>query len=244
MLDATSGLCDLHCHLLYGLDDGARTLEDSLEMARLLVDLGFSTAAPSPHHRPEYPGKEVALARLADVQSELQAAAVPLALEPNAENFLLDDRFVNEIGTERGRPLGKGGYVLVEAPYSAPVPALADVIFRIRLKGVTPVFAHPERCYEFERKGRAAETVRAGAFLQLDVGALVGRYGSKSKKLACSFLDDGLYAIAATDLHSPRGAADWLDRSLAELRRRTGDQAFNALMRRNPFQMLAGQSLG
>ena len=49
-----NGFCDLHCHLLYGLDDGAKTLEDTLEMARALVDLGFSTVAPSPHNRPEY----------------------------------------------------------------------------------------------------------------------------------------------------------------------------------------------
>src|SRR6266851_4849641 len=57
------GLCDLHCHLLYGLDDGARTLNESLEMARILVDLGFSEVAPSPHARREYPPRPVALER-------------------------------------------------------------------------------------------------------------------------------------------------------------------------------------
>ena len=54
-----SGLCDLHCHLVPGVDDGARTLEDAVEMARALVDLGFTTVAPSPHARPEYAPPEV-----------------------------------------------------------------------------------------------------------------------------------------------------------------------------------------
>ena len=157
-----TGLCDLHCHLLHGLDDGAKTLDETLEMARALVDLGFSTIAPSPHNRPEYATREVALKRLAEVQDELRAAEIPLSLAPNSENFLLDERFVSGLGTEEARLVGKGPFVLVEAPYSAPVPMLTEMIFRIKLKGITPLLAHPERCYEFERLGRAAEAVRAG----------------------------------------------------------------------------------
>src|SRR2546425_4917747 len=115
------GMCDLHCHLLYGLDDGAKTLDESLEMARVLVDLGFTCVAPSPHNRPEYAPKEVAIKRLAEVQEALRAVGIPLSLSPNAENFMLDERFVPSLGTEDARLLGKGSYVLVEAPYSVPV---------------------------------------------------------------------------------------------------------------------------
>ncbi len=212
-------------------------------MARVLVDLGFSTVAPSPHNRPEYAPKEMAIARLSEVQDALRAAEIPLSLAPNAENFLLDERFVRDIGTPDARLLGKGAYVLVEAPYSAPVVALTEIIFRIKLKGVVPVFAHPERCYEFERKGRAAEAVRAGACLQLDIGALIGRYGPKAKKVSRAFLEEDLYSIAATDLHSPRGAEDWLRRALEELRKRAGEPGFDSLMKHNPLRMLAGQPL-
>jgi protein-tyrosine phosphatase len=236
-----TGLCDLHCHLLYGLDDGAKTLDETLEMARVLVALGFSSIAPSPHNRPQYPPKEVAIKRLAEVQDALRAAGIPLFLSANAENFMLDERFVPSLGTEDARLLGKGSYVLVEAPYSVPVPALPEIIFRIKLKGVTPLIAHPERCYEFERKGRAAEAVRAGARLQLDLGALIGRYGPKAKKVARALLEERLYTVAATDLHSPRGAGDWLGRALEELRKRVGEQGFDALMKNNPSRILAGE---
>ena len=237
------GLCDLHCHLLYGLDDGAKTLDETLEMARILVDLGFSIVAPSPHNRPEYAPKAVAIARLTEVQSELRAAGIPLSLAPNAENFLLDEQLVPSLGTEDARLLGKGSYVLVEAPYSVPVAVLPEIIFRIKLKGVTPLIAHPERCYEFERKGRAAEAVRAGAYLQLDLGALIGRYGPKARKVARALLEENLYSVAATDLHSPRGAGDWLRRALEELRKVAGEEAFTVLMKDNPCKMLAGESV-
>jgi len=239
-----SGLCDLHCHLLPGVDDGARTLEDAVEMARALVDLGFTTVAPSPHARPEYPShsRELVEARLAELREALARAGVKLTLGTNAENFL-DEAFVRGLGTPEARLLGAGKYVLVELPYTSPVPTLTDILFRIRLKGVTPVLAHPERCLEFERKGRAAEVVRAGALLQLDVGALTGRYGGTAKKLARAFLDEGLYAVGATDLHGPVGAREWVGKALEELRSRGGERAFSRMMGTSPTRMLAGEPL-
>ncbi len=237
-----SGLVDLHCHLLPGVDDGARSLPDALEMARALVDLGFSTVAPSPHARPEYAPAEVVEARLAELRGALEREGIALTLGRNAEN-VLDDGFLTTLGTPAARMLGAGRVVLVELPYTAPVPALPAILFRIRAKGVTPVLAHPERCLEFERKGRAAEAVRAGALLQLDVGALTGRYGGTAKKLARTFLDEGLYALGATDLHSPVGARDWVGRALEELRNRAGEQAFLRLMREHPARLLAGEPL-
>jgi protein-tyrosine phosphatase len=105
------------------------------------------------------------------------------------------------------------------------------------------VIAHPERGLEFERKGRAAEAVRCGALLQLDVGALTGRYGGTAKKLARAFLQEGLYALGATDLHAPVGARDWVGKALAELRARAGEQAFDRLMRGTPARLLMGESL-
>jgi protein-tyrosine phosphatase len=237
------GLCDLHCHLLYGLDDGARTLNESLEMARILVDLGFSEVAPSPHARSEYPPGRVALERLAEVQSALTEAQIPLALSSNAENYLFEDQFLQTLGTTDARLLGNGPYLLVELPYTAPVPTLLDLIFQMRLKGVRPLFAHPERCLEFQRKGRAAEAVAAGALLQLDIGALIGRYGRGAKALATQLLEEGLYALAATDLHSPSGAREWLERSLSELRHRIGERGFTALISDQPKKILAGEPL-
>lgn len=237
-----SGWVDLHCHLLPGVDDGAKTLEDSLEMARALVDLGFSTVAPSPHARPEYAPVDVVEARLTELRAALERERIPLTLGRNAEN-VLDDAFLRSLGTPAARMLGAGRYVLVELPYTTPVPPLLDILFRIRTKGVTPVLAHPERCLEFERKGRAAEAVRSGALLQLDVGALTGRYGGTAKKLARAFLEDGLYAVGATDLHAPVGARDWVGRALAELRARAGEQAFERLMRGNPARLLTAEAL-
>lgn len=238
-----SGFTDLHCHLLYGVDDGAKTLEDSLEMGRALVDLGFSTVAPSPHARPQYAPREVALQRLEEVQAAFDTHGVPLRLHPNAENYLLDEQFLATLGSAASRRLGAGAYALVELPYASPVPALGQLLFQMTSQGVVPLIAHPERCLEFSRKGQAAEAVRLGARLQLDVGALMGRYGPQATRVAGELLEQGLYAVAATDLHGPTGARDWLGRAFRALEERAGPGGMRALLQTNPGKILAGDPL-
>jgi protein-tyrosine phosphatase len=238
-------MIDLHLHLLPGVDDGAKSLEDSLEMARALVSLGFNTLAPSPHHRAEYPSKSAELCegKRAELTAALATAGVAVSLQRNAENFFLEDDFMAEVAAQKCRTMGSGKIVLVEAPYSGPMPMLLDVVFRMKLKGYTPLIAHPERCMEFEKKGRAAEVVAAGALLQLDVGALIGRYGKPAQTLARQFVAQGLYAVAATDLHAPVKAAQWVGESLEALRRLAGDDGLKQLFDVNPAQLLVGQGV-
>ncbi len=238
------GMVDLHLHLLPGIDDGCKTMDETLAMARALVSLGYSTAAPSPHNRPEYATQALALTRLDEVRAALRAAGVPLGLEVNAENFFLDETLLTSLPTPASRRVGAAGkYLLVEAPYTSPLPNLTEVVFRMKVKGVTPLIAHPERCFEFEKKGRAAQLVRAGAVLQLDMGALIGRYGKGPQKLGRQFLEEGLYGIAATDLHSPVGAEAWVGDSLKALEKQVGSKAFAALTQHHPARVLAGQGL-
>lgn len=240
------GFVDLHVHLLPGLDDGCKTMAETLAMARALVALGYTATAPSPHNRPEFASgsKQASLAKLAEVRAALGEAGLALTVDENAENYFLDERLVGALATPDARRLGAAGrYLLAEAPYSGPLPALPDLLFRMKLKGVTPVIAHPERCFEFEKKGRAEECVRGGALLQLDLGSLTGKYGKSAQKLARQFLGEGLYAVAATDLHSPVNAEAWVGESLAALEKAAGPKAFRALVADNPAALLRGDAL-
>lgn len=236
-----SGYVDLHCHLLPGVDDGARTLEDALEMARALVDLGFETVAVSPHARAGMAPVDVCRQRFTELEAALGAAGIPLALRLGAENALVEDGFLEGLGTPQARPVHQGPFVLVEVPYQAPVAALPGLVFQMRRRGVTPLFAHPERCQEFQRPGRAAEVVALGARLQLDLGALTRRYGPVPQRTARSLLSDGLYAVAATDLHGPVDARIWVGAALAELRALVGDAGLGSLLRDGPRRVLAGE---
>lgn len=233
---------DLHCHLLWGIDDGAKTEADALQMARALVAVGFRHVACSPHARPQYPSDDPALCerRRAEVQAALQREGIELELHPNAENYL-DPELLERV-VDRRRPVGAGPFLLAEAPHLSPLPQLPELLFRLKVKGVTPLVAHPERCREFEKPGRAEEAVRGGAFLQLDVGALIGRYGRSAQKLSREFLSQRLYTVAATDLHSPRDAEKWVGDSIAELRTLAGAAEADRLLRDAPAAILRGEA--
>ena len=245
MSGAAMGFVDLHCHLLWALDDGVETPEEALAAARLLVSLGYSDAAPSPHAVADYPSGDEARcdARRAELAERLAAEGVALRVHRNAENKM-DEAYLEGAGGPQGPGLGESGrWALVELPFRGPVPALPDLIFRLRRKGVTPLLAHPERCTEFERPGRAAEAVRLGAGLQLNVAALIGLYGRTATRLAEQFLAEGLYTVAATDLHHAPGAEEWVPEALEILEARAGSAAFQKLLADNPRTILAGGEL-
>ena len=239
------GFVDLHCHLLWDVDDGCETPSETIAAARLLRAHGFSDAAPSPHAIPELPSHDAALCerRRRDAAALLEAEGIALALHANAENRL-DDAFLARAGGEGRRGIGAtGAWALVEAPFEGELPDVVERVRRIREAGARPLVAHPERCAEFGRSGRAEEVVRAGAALQLNVGALAGLYGKEARRRAERFLDAGLYAVAATDLHAPEGAERWLGVALDALARRAGADGLALLLDTNPRRILAGEAL-
>ncbi len=239
------GFVDLHCHLLWALDDGVETAEEAVLAARLLASLGFSDAAPSPHAGPGMPSADEAVcgARRSELQALLASEQVPLRLHQNAENKL-DDAFFERLGVPARRGIGESQrWALVEVPFRSAVPSLPELVFRLRRRDVLPLFAHPERCQEFERPGRAAEVVRLGGGLQLNVGALTGLYGRLPQKLAEQFLEEGLYTVAATDLHRVDGAEEWVPEAMELLERRGGDGTLDRLFAINPRRVLAGQEI-
>ncbi len=237
------GFIDLHCHLLWDLDDGCRSPEETLHAARALAAVGYSDVAPSPHVQARYGGGDARLARqrLEDARGLLEQEGVMLGLHAGAEN-VLDDDFLARAGSADARGLGhRERYVLVELPFQVPMPSLPEVLRRVVAEGVKPVIAHPERCVEFLREGRAAEAVKLGAALQLNLGAITGRYGRQARTLAERFLDEDLYAVAATDLHGPEDADEWIGDALEALSERMGGAAVRRLCEENPRRILDGE---
>jgi protein-tyrosine phosphatase len=236
------GFVDLHCHLLWDLDDGCRSPAETLEAARALAEAGFTDVAATPHVQLRYGGGDPAAvrARLGEARALLARYEIPLALHPGGENIVDDGFDAREL-----RALGDPGrYALVEVPFLEAVPALGEVVASIMARGVRPILAHPERCTEFEPDGRAEDLVAQGALLQLNLGALTGRHGPRARRLAERFLDGGLYAVIGSDLHAPDEAGRWIAGALRALERRAGVAGAALLCEENPRRVLAGEEIG
>lgn len=199
-------MIDLHTHILPGLDDGAATLEESLDLARACVEDGVLLAAATPHVRDDYPTDADTMERLvAEVRLALEREGIDLRLRGGGE-IALD--WLDRLPLDELRRFGLGGnprYLLLEFPYVGwPLP-LADLVFRLRAAGITPVLAHPERNPDVQAAPmRLRPLVENGALVQVTAASLDGRLGGAARETGMELVRSGLAHMIASDAHGHR----------------------------------------
>jgi protein-tyrosine phosphatase len=195
---------DLHCHLLPQLDDGARTLEESVALGRAAQAEGVTAIAATPHVRADYRTSPDAIqSGVALVRAAFAEAGVEVEVLTGGE---VDIDMLWEIGPFdlRRLTLGGGSYVLLETPYRGWPPGIARAIAHIRGSGLTPLLAHPERNGEAQdRLSRVQDAVDAGALVQITAGSVIGRLGSSARRASEVLLERGLVHVLASDSHGP-----------------------------------------
>jgi protein-tyrosine phosphatase len=194
---------DLHSHILPGVDDGARTMLDSLEIARAAWADGVEAIAATPHVRADYQTRADTMARLVGVLREhLRRHAIPLDILPGGEVAVEQLR---ALPSGELRRFGLGGnprYLLVEFPHESWPILLGQEIARLRQDGITVVLAHPERNPEIQQAPEALEPfVAAGALVQLTAASVDGRFGKGALGAARRLLESGLAHLIASDAH-------------------------------------------
>lgn len=220
---------DLHCHVVPAVDDGVKTLDEAVAALGVLHRAGFGRVAVTPHIRPGvFPNEPEHLVReLQKLVEHLRAAGAPHPqLRAGAEHWLGPEL---EALVEQRRALTwaddtaaghRRHYLLVEVAHHQPFPLNIDhVLFRWRVSGFFAILAHPERYSEvMADPDRARRMAEAGVVLQVDLTSLGGKFGRKTQKLGRTLVEEGIVAIAASDLHAPRDekavsdGIDWLVR--------------------------------
>jgi protein-tyrosine phosphatase len=198
-------LIDLHSHILPGLDDGARTMEEAVEIARAALGDGIEAIAATPHVRDDYPTEAATMERrVGELQAALAEAQVPLRLLTGGEVAI--DRLVR-LEREDLKRFGLGGnpnFLLVEFPYYGWPLDLADQLFRLQLVGITPVLAHPERNADVQADPERLERiVESGTLVQLTAASLDGRLGRSPRETGLRLVSLRLAHLIASDAHHP-----------------------------------------
>jgi tyrosine-protein phosphatase YwqE len=198
---------DMHSHLLPGLDDGAETLEQSVELLRIMYGLGYRKLVMTPHIMGDFYRNtpEGVRGALAQVQAAATAAGFDDLELSCAAEYYLDEFFVRRL--ETGEELltfgGDKRYVLFETSYINEPFNLAEVVFQLISAGYQPVLAHPERYTYLYGRFEELEKIREkGALLQLNLNSLVGYYSGTAKRVAEKLVDAGLVDFAGSDAHN------------------------------------------
>ncbi len=236
-------LVDLHTHVLPGVDDGARDLDEATEALRALVAQGVSTVAATPHVRASRlegagRGKDRLAyldAAAALLREAIAASEIDIELARGVELKL--DAPVLELSDERLR-LGGSRYVLVEFSTFQIPPFAGNQLRAVVDAGYTPVLAHPERYLGTgESLARLERWREQGTLFQVNGGSLVGRYGQVPEAAARALLARGWIDLLASDFHS-RGVPDLLEVRDRLLLVDGGEEAATLLLRENPGRLL------
>lgn len=189
---------DFHSHILPGVDDGLKTIEDALFILSEYESLGIKEVFLTPHIMVDMPNRTDELkARFAELQSCYDGS---IRLHLSAEN-MLDDLFVERLQNNEVLPFGKNNdSLLVETSYFTAPMGFHDMLQQIRMHGFIPVLAHPER-YDYMDKEDYSTLHDMGVQFQMNLLSPSGYYGSHVKKKALWIDKQGWYSYIGSDIH-------------------------------------------
>lgn len=199
---------DIHSHLLPGIDDGARTFEDTLQLVRSLQGFGISEFVTTPHIM-QYVWdntREAILSKATTTVVALQTESITVPFRAAAE-YLMDDSFERLFKANDLLTL-KDNLVLVEMSYINPPMQLYSILFELQVAGYIPVLAHPERYLFYQTNfNEYVKLKNAGCLFQLNLLSVVGYYGDDVAKVAAQLLKKGMYTFVGSDVHHARHIA-------------------------------------
>ena len=195
---------DIHSHILYGIDDGARDVDEALDIINMAGAAGVRAMVATPHITLERSNGVLneASTKLEILKDIVRQQGIGVDLTLGAE-VILELELPMAVKKDKRLTIGgKGRHILVEMPLSGIPMYAGSVIFDLLANGITPVWAHPERCFEVIDDYKVVfPYVRNGVLLQINVGSLLGFYGRKVKHTAKKIIVNNLGHVLASDMH-------------------------------------------
>ncbi|MFV0560032.1 MAG: tyrosine-protein phosphatase [Enterococcus sp.] len=219
-------MMDLHCHILPGIDDGAKNLNESLAMAKKAVDQGITHILCTPHHNQRFQNpKADVLEAVPKLQAELDQRKIPLTLFEGQEVRIHSD-LLREIAADRILFTDvEDTYLLIEFP-TREIPVYAEqLLYQLRKQGKVPIIVHPERNFGFqESPNRLLSFLNMGCLAQLTAPSVVGIYGKTTQKLSHQMLANGMVQMIASDAHARNKRDFYLKEAYAYVRKHFGEE--------------------
>ncbi len=240
-------MIDLHCHILPGLDDGAASLEESLAMAGLAVADGIKGIVATPHTLNGVSTNAVLdiLFAVSALERALAAGGISLRIFPGSEAHLVTRMALKIKNGEICTLNNNGKYVLIELPSQSVPAGVKQEVFELKLGGITPIIAHPERNAAIQNNPDILrELIHMGALAQVTAMSLLGDFGPGAGECAKRLLENRLVQLIASDAHSPRTRPPLLSQAVEEAARILGNpREAEAMVFGRPAAILTGHPL-
>lgn len=238
-------MIDIHHHLLSGLDDGATSLDISLEMARIAVREGITHVVCTPHANGQYAyDRRLVEIKIAELQWRLDEEKIPLKLGRGCDFHMSYDNIQEaQIDPEKYSVNGLG-YLLVELPDYGISVNLTETFYQLQLAGLTPILTHPERNATLQTdEPRMMEWLRGGVLVQVTAGSVTGKMGKAAQKMAHRLLEKRWVHFLATDAHNTTSRPPQIREAFELVVEKYGQDYAHTLCVTNPLTVFMGKTM-
>lgn len=235
-------MIDIHHHLLYGVDDGSRDLETSVQMVEMAAADGITHIVCTPHAVERYPYRpQVNAERLAALRNRV-GDKVNLGL--GCDFHLSFENIQDALAHPRKYTINGLDYLLVEFPDTSISPKITDMFYEMMVAGMRPIITHPERNLTLQRKPeRMNEWLEQGCLVQVTANSLTGRFGKRAREMGLQLLQQGRVHFLATDAHDLRSRPPVMSEARNLIAEKFGADTAERLCVTNPLAAFEGRPM-
>lgn len=236
-------MIDIHSHILYGIDDGSDSIEESIKIIEKAKENGVTDIICTPHYiyNSEYNSKKNSNKKILDkINKEVEGINLYLGNEVFITDNLLDLLKSKEISS-----LNNTKYILIELPLCSAYHSLHEIIFQLRCNGYIPIIAHPERYLSIQSNPASiTHLLEHGALLQSNIGSVTGFYGKRTKKTVKYLLKNRYVQFMSSDVHHDSYCTyDLLAKAKKKIKFYTNQNYMEDILINNPRKLIENEDI-
>ena len=238
-------MIDLHSHIIYSVDDGSRSLEESISILKEAYAKGITDMVATPHYMKGamISKPSVINERLNVLRKQLTEEGIPMNLYAGHEVYV-DASMFEDLENNKINTIEDTGYLLIELPLTQELNNLEELIFELHIKGYNVILAHPERYHFVQQDIHALDSlINADVLLQLNIASLNGRYGSEAKETAENLLKANMIHVLGTDVHHKDSFNLAIEEGKEIIKKIVDEDMYNDLLENNGRKVLNNESI-
>lgn len=236
---------DIHSHILWEIDDGAKSKEESLKMIKLAQEDGIKEIIATPHFHAQKGNAEPKKIRkmVAELQENANEEKIPIKLYAGNELYYTQE-LLNQLKSGECLTLADTRYILLEFSESTESKKMKNAIYELSGEGYLPIIAHIERYDALVRSPELfVELADMGAYYQVNVGSFIHRIGWSRKHFVKSALKSGFVQFVATDAHGIKNRLPKFDKTEEWLSKKYGEMEATKILFENPRKLICDQMI-
>ena len=238
-------MIDTHCHIVPNVDDGAKNLEDALEMAKIAYSEGIRKIINTSHYHPNFEyikGKEL-FECIKEFNNTLKENNIDIEVFIGNELYYSED-IIDIIEQKEFYTLNNSKYLLIEFPPIRFPKNLVDIIYEIKIRGYIPILAHVERYKEVQENiNLIYECINEGALIQVNASSIMGKNRKEAEKTSKILLDNNMVHFIATDAHSSERRRPLIKETYNYVVDKYGDKFAEILFIENPSKVIEDEDI-